>query len=332
MSWNRHTRASKSRAAENISAMTADHRFPCAEPSPCADLLPAGSTKLSLKFAKHVWNAHTPSPPAPETTASSSLTFTKAIWNAYTPPAVQIPNHNPPPPKPRNQPSTTAQKRSPVRRHCKAKLTRFLYGGPDRRARGRFRDAITLEAPCLHPACANCWKRHTRVMRGVDRMERMGLIGSKGSEGSEGTPGTTDTPAHISAANKPRTHCVDGDALPMPSPSPSVSLSLPLSAPCPQSPMSPPRPALLRSCAPALPPCDALRDYGLPTEAAGHMVPERKDGKKDGARTGGARRRYRLRLVFGTARGRARFGGLVGVYRRRGREVGMLRVDEGLGM
>src|SRR4051812_26882874 len=37
------------------------------------------------------------------------------------------------------------------RTHCKAKLIRFHYGGPQRQRKGQWQNEITYEQPCLQP-------------------------------------------------------------------------------------------------------------------------------------------------------------------------------------
>lgn len=171
MSWQRRERASKTKAAENISTMIAEQPLVPADSSSEAGISASSdsssSSKLCLKFTKQIWNSYTPSPPSspPESTTASSSPTSKAG---------QKPKRKPSPVKSEDQPAAKAPKRSPpVRRQCKVKLTRFHYGGPDRREGGKYRDMITLESPCLQSTCTNCWTWHAHLMRGSVASDEM---------------------------------------------------------------------------------------------------------------------------------------------------------------
>lgn len=49
-------------------------------------------------------------------------------------------------------------------RGCKVKVWRFRYGGPKHTVKGKLRNEVTLETPCLRATCANCWKWHPHLM------------------------------------------------------------------------------------------------------------------------------------------------------------------------
>lgn len=169
MSWQRRDRASKTKAAENTSTMIAEQPLVPADSSSEAEISASSdsssSSKLSLKFTKQIWNSYTPGPPSspPESTTTSSSPTSKAGQKRKRKPSSV---------KTEDQPATKAPEHSPpVRRQCKVKLTRFHYGGPDRREGGKYRDMINLETPCLQSTCANCWTWHAHLMRGSVNIE-----------------------------------------------------------------------------------------------------------------------------------------------------------------
>ena len=98
----------------------------------------------------------------------------KDIWNFYDPKAHIIERIGPNPtriltPAKKNQiikASTKPQHRSPQQpSHCKVKLWRFHYGGPKRKTKGKVRNEVAYEQPCLKPTCATCWKWHAHLLR-----------------------------------------------------------------------------------------------------------------------------------------------------------------------
>jgi hypothetical protein len=163
MSWNRTARASKTKAALKISAMMAE-QLPPADSSLEAELSQtsddSSTSKLSLKFRKDVWNSYTPN-----LTSSSLESKTSGSLPEFK--AGQKRKRKPPPVKTEDEAPAKVPKRSPVRRQCKVKLTRFHYGSPDRREGGKYRDMISLETPCLQPTCASCWTYHAHLMRNI---------------------------------------------------------------------------------------------------------------------------------------------------------------------
>lgn len=114
----------------------------------------AEGERLTLRFPRVVWNAHTPEPsnntnlPSIRTTASKRKTAGK-------------------PCKFEKEPAPKVLKRSSlIPRQCKVKIWRFQYGGPGARMGGKSEGLVTLEAPCLRDTCANCLRWHARLMCG----------------------------------------------------------------------------------------------------------------------------------------------------------------------
>src|SRR5690242_9937912 len=113
----------------------------------------AKGERLTLRFPRIVWNAHTPDPSnntnplSIPTTASNRKTAGKPCKHEDEP-APKVPKHS-----------------SLVPRQCKVKIWRFQYGGPGARMGGKFEGLVTLEAPCLRDTCANCLRWHARLMR-----------------------------------------------------------------------------------------------------------------------------------------------------------------------
>ena len=144
MSQQRPERASKIKAAENMAAMVAQ---------PLPALTDSGEQEsILLRFTKDVWNDYE-SGRQSNTSSPKSKAGKKCKRKAI---AIKTEDD-----------VTTREPKgsSPVPRQCKVKITRFQYGGPDARVGGKYRDMITLEAPCLQPTCANCWKWHAHLMR-----------------------------------------------------------------------------------------------------------------------------------------------------------------------
>jgi hypothetical protein len=161
MSWNRTARASKTAAASHISAMLAAHGQPTSKPTLEAKISPSESSEPArfwLRFKRDVWNSYTPSAASPAS-VSASETPRPLPKSRSGQKRKRIPS----PVTTGDEPALKAPKRSPVQRQCKVKLTRFHYGGPDRRERGKYRDLITLSTPCLQATCANCRRRHGYV-------------------------------------------------------------------------------------------------------------------------------------------------------------------------
>lgn len=97
----------------------------------------------------------------------------KHIWNAYRPAHLQCD-------------ATERRSLCIASRDCKIKLFRFHYGGVTRKQRGKFKNAISYEGPCLKPTCASCLEWHPdRVwegagMRGSEDGERADELAARG--------------------------------------------------------------------------------------------------------------------------------------------------------
>lgn len=170
MSWNRTARASKTAAASHISAMLAAYGQPTSKPTLEAKISPSEScepARFWLRFKRDVWNSYTPSAASPASVSASEtprpLPKSRSGQKRKRIPSPVTTSH---------ELALKAPKRSPVQRQCKVKLTRFHYGGPDRRERGKYRDLITLSTPCLQATCANCRRRHGYVKHDSVSTER----------------------------------------------------------------------------------------------------------------------------------------------------------------
>ncbi|KAJ4991819.1 hypothetical protein SVAN01_02669 [Stagonosporopsis vannaccii] len=142
----RPQRASKTRAIEKTADMSEQ---------PSLSSSPGGNDRLTLRFPNVIWNAHTPKP----------LNSTN---RHISPPAGQKRKSATKSPRREDEPASTSPDRSsPAPRQCKVKVSRFQYGGPDARMGGQYTNLVTLEMPCLRSTCANCWRWHTHLMRGL---------------------------------------------------------------------------------------------------------------------------------------------------------------------
>lgn len=129
--------------------------------------------KLQLRFTREIWNAYTPTtqattrvPPKSKTSQHRKRTPTAIETEDGSVAKLKLPKRSPAQPKP-----------------CKVKITRFQYGGAHARVAGKYRNATTLETPCLQRACESCWDWHARLMRRLFVLE-----GGSGNEcGMEAT-------------------------------------------------------------------------------------------------------------------------------------------------
>ncbi|KAJ4410113.1 hypothetical protein N0V91_002122 [Didymella pomorum] len=151
MSWDRKARASKTRAAANISAMAEEQPLSPADPNSSA------APMLFLTFKRDTWNAYTPVPSLAASASDPPHPLSKSKPG-------QKRKHAPSPVNAGDEHAAKALKWSPVHQQCKVKLTRFHHGGSLRRAGGKYQGMITLETPCLRSTCANCWTYHPHLM------------------------------------------------------------------------------------------------------------------------------------------------------------------------
>jgi hypothetical protein len=97
-------------------------------------------------------------------------------WNVYQPPAcahakpavprLKLRLRVPAPPSTSaiNLPDPERGENETEPTHCKVKLFRFDYGGPQRQRKGQWQNEITYEQPCLQLSCPNCQKWHAHLL------------------------------------------------------------------------------------------------------------------------------------------------------------------------
>ncbi|KAF1837444.1 hypothetical protein BDW02DRAFT_566102 [Decorospora gaudefroyi] len=234
------------------------------------------------------------------------------VWNAYQPKSA-------PRLKLKLKLKSTEATKEPTTQ-CKTKLFRFHPGGPHRQQKGQWQNEITLEQPCLQPTCPTCWKWHPHVLGHLHhpqlnkRPEQEPIspdIDPRILDGSWKLCEHAPSPGPISAASS--SPIQDTSDMPV------LTLVTP-SSPQPQyqhQPCSIPRyDVLLRT------PVVRQAISGAPARTKWTALP---------------RKRWTVRLGFGSCEGREGFGGLV--RGREGRErkreydrVRRARVREGRGM
>jgi hypothetical protein len=116
------------------------------------------------------------------------------IWNAYQPPAcahakpavprLKLRLRVPAPPSTSAihlpDPGTGENETEPT--HCKVKLFRFHYGGPQRQRKGQWQNEITYEQPCLQPSCPNCQRWHAHLLQRPQSTDTGGAVGRPAQE------------------------------------------------------------------------------------------------------------------------------------------------------
>jgi hypothetical protein len=109
--------------------------------------------KLTIRIPKSYWNAYQP-PTSPQTKVSKPTLRKKPrlklALNAKNPTPTLAPDN----PTPRARLT-----------NCKTKLCSFTYGGAKRAVKGAYRNDVAYETPCLQATCVSCRTWHAHLMR-----------------------------------------------------------------------------------------------------------------------------------------------------------------------